>query len=39
MLFEQTMEKMNAMKLYGMRDALTEQLELAAYLSFRTSRR
>lgn len=36
MLFEQTMEKMNAMKLYGMRDALTEQLELSAYdsLSF-----
>ena len=36
MLFEQTMEKMNAMKLYGMRDALVEQLELAAYdsLSF-----
>jgi DNA replication protein DnaC len=36
MLFEQTIEKMNAMKLFGMRDALLEQMELASYeeLSF-----
>lgn len=33
---EQTIKKMNAMKLFGMRDALSEQVELAAYdeLSF-----
>lgn len=36
MLLEQTIEKMNAMKMFGMRDALTEQLELSSYeeLSF-----
>lgn len=36
MLLEQTVEKMNAMKLFGMRDAYREQLELSAYdaLSF-----
>jgi len=36
MLIEQTVEKMNAMKLFGMRDALAEQIELSSYgsLSF-----
>jgi len=36
MLIEQTIEKMNAMKLFGMRDALAEQTELSSYdsLSF-----
>jgi DNA replication protein DnaC len=36
MLMEQTVEKMNAMKLFGMRDALSEQMELSSYdsLSF-----
>jgi len=36
MLIEQTIEKMNAMKLFGMRDALGEQMELSSYdsLSF-----
>lgn len=36
MLMEQTLEKINAMKLFGMRDALTEQMEIASYgaLSF-----
>jgi DNA replication protein DnaC len=36
MLIEQAYEKMNAMKLFGMRDALSEQLELSSYdsLSF-----
>jgi DNA replication protein DnaC len=36
MLLEQTVEKMNAMKLFGLRDALSEQLELSSYdsLSF-----
>ncbi len=37
MLIEQTIEKMNAMKLFGMREALSEQMELASYegLSFK----
>lgn len=36
MLTEQTIEKLNAMKLFGLRDAFTEQMESAAYdsLSF-----
>jgi DNA replication protein DnaC len=36
MLIEQTVDKMNAMKLFGMRDALSEQMELSSYdsLSF-----
>jgi len=36
MLMEQAIEKMNAMKLFGMRDALSEQMELSSYdsLSF-----
>ena len=36
MLMEQTFEKINAMKLFGIRDALTEQMEIASYgsLSF-----
>ncbi len=36
MLIEQAYEKMNAMKLFGMRDALAEQIELSSYdsLSF-----
>ena len=36
MLLEQTIEKMNAMKLFGMRDAMAEQTELSSYdsLSF-----
>ena len=36
MLMEQTIEKMNAMKFFGMRDALGEQMELSSYdsLSF-----
>jgi DNA replication protein DnaC len=36
MLMEQTFEKINAMKLFGMRDALAEQMEIASYgsLSF-----
>jgi len=33
MITEQTVEKMNAMKLYGMRDAFAEQLELSTYAS------
>jgi len=33
MLIEQTIEKMNAMKLFGMRDALAEQMELSSYNS------
>jgi DNA replication protein DnaC len=31
MLIEQAYEKMNAMKLFGMRDALSEQMELSSY--------
>lgn len=36
MLMEPTIEKMNAMKLFGMRDAMTEQMTLSSYdeLSF-----
>ncbi len=36
MLIQQTIEKINAMKLFGMRDALSEQAELSSYdsLSF-----
>jgi DNA replication protein DnaC len=36
MLMEQSVEKMNAMKLFGIRDALSEQMELSSYdsLSF-----
>jgi DNA replication protein DnaC len=36
MLMEQTFEKINQMKLFGMRDALAEQMEIASYgsLSF-----
>ncbi len=33
MITEQTIEKMNALKLYGMRDAFAEQLELPTYAS------
>jgi DNA replication protein DnaC len=33
MIREQTIEKLNAMKLFGMRDAFTEQLELPTYAS------
>jgi len=33
MLMEQTFEKLNAMKLYGMRDGLAEQMEQASFAS------
>lgn len=33
MITEQTVEKMNAMKLFGLRDAFAEQLETSAYAS------
>lgn len=33
MITEQTIEKMNAMKMFGMRDAFTEQMEIATYAS------
>lgn len=33
MIIEQTIEKMNAMKLFGMRDALSEQMEIGTYSS------
>lgn len=33
MITEQTIEKMNALKLFGMRDAFTEQLEMSSYAS------
>ena len=31
MLMEQTFEKLNALKLYGMRDGLSEQMEQASF--------
>ena len=39
MLLEQTIEKMNAMKLFGMRDALCEQTELSSYDPCRCQRK
>jgi len=33
MITEQTIEKMNALKLFGMRDAFAEQLEMSSYAS------
>ena len=33
MITEQTIEKMNALKLFGMRDAFQEQMELSTYAS------
>src|SRR4030042_1558187 len=39
MLVQLTIEKLNALKLFGMRDALSEQLELASYGSLSLSER
>ena len=39
MLMEQTFEKLNAMKLYGMRDGLAEQIEQPSFASLSTEER